>query len=713
MTLFQRETTAADDAGAAAPAPGDAAYQRHKARAAARQADQSKNARDIGEIPPPADPARRARAEGELAWGLRTYFPAAFPLDWSDDHRRVIAKIEHVLRDRALHAMAMPRGSGKTTLCERAILLAALYGWHPFCMLIGAEKDKAEESMGKIQLELEANELLLADFPEVCVPIRALERIANRARGQTYQGQPTRMQWKSNLIVFPTIPGSVSSGTVLKTGSLLSAVRGANFSLPDGKVIRPTAVLLDDPQTRRSAASESQSRTRAKIVAADVLGLAGPGQRISAMMPCTVIEKGDMADQILDRAQHPEWQGERTKLVNRFPKNMARWEEYRELVADKLARDAKPEEVRKAANAFYRKHRAEMDEGAEVAWEQRIDPGDLSALQTAMNLYFRDPEAFASEYQNEPIADDADADELQTADQLARRVNALARGRVPLRAQRLTAFIDVHDKLLFWMVCWWDDDFTGGVLDYGAFPDQGNTQFTLRAAKPTLQKATGLKTVLPAIKKGLMTLIADIAGRSYARDDGVELKVERLLVDANYGYSTDTVYEACRESEFSSLCRPAHGRGIKPQQKAMSEWPVKQGEKAGHHWFRKTGKRAQRFLLVDTNYWKTYAHDALTLAPEEPHSLSLFKAPAHVHRLLAAHLTAEVRTRARVGSRVVDLWDVKPAKPDNHWFDCLVGCCVGASEQGCKLSKVSRLAKPKDEQKPAARRRKSVEILEW
>lgn len=690
------------------------AYERNREGAAERSAENSRAGRDIGEIPAVKDPKRRARAEKDLAWALRTYFPQAFPLAWSDDHKRVIGKIEHALRDRAQHAMAMPRGSGKTTICERATLLASLFGWHMFCLLIAAEKDKGEESMGKIQTELETNELLLEDFPEVCVPVRALERIANRVRGQTYQGQPTRMQWKKTVTVFPTIPGSKSSSAILKTGSLLSAVRGANFALPDGRVIRPTAVLLDDPQTRRSAASETQNRTRAKIVAADVLGLAGPGERMAAMMPCTVIEKGDMVDEILDRTKHPEWQGERTKLLYKFPTNMALWEEYRELVADLLARDAKPEEVRKAANVFYRKHRKEMDAGAKVAWEHRIDPGDLSALQSAMNLYFRDPEAFASEYQNDPLDHEQETEELQSADQLSRRVNALARGRVPLRAQRLTAFIDVHDRLLYWMLCWWDDDFTGGVLDYGASPDQGKLQFTLRGASPTLQKATGLKTVLPAIKRGLTTLIAELCERKFVRDDGVELQVERLLIDANYGYSTDTVYEACRESAYSSLCRPAHGKGIKPNQKAMSEWPVKQGEKAGHHWFRKTGKRSQRWLLVDSNYWKTFVHEGLSLAPEEPHSVSLFKAPAHVHRLLATHLTAEKRTRARVGSRVVDLWDLKPAKPDNHWFDCLVGCCVGASEQGCKLSKSSRLTKPKDdEKKPAAKRRQSVEILEW
>jgi len=39
---------------------------------------------------------------------------------------------------------------------------------------------------------------------------------------------------------------------------------------------------------------------------------------------------------------------------------------------------------------------------------------------------------------------------------------------VPLAATRVTAFIDVHDKLLYWCVCAWEEDFTGYVIDYGA-----------------------------------------------------------------------------------------------------------------------------------------------------------------------------------------------------------------------------------------------------
>ncbi|MCD4727489.1 MAG: hypothetical protein K8R46_07505 [Pirellulales bacterium] len=53
-------------------------------------------------------------------------------------------------------------------------------------------------------------------------------------------------------------------------------------------------------------------------------------------MPCTVIRPEDMADRILDRNKHPQWQGERTKMVYSFPTNESLWAKYTEIRAEGL-----------------------------------------------------------------------------------------------------------------------------------------------------------------------------------------------------------------------------------------------------------------------------------------------------------------------------------------------------------------------------------------
>ena len=254
------------------------------------------------------------------------------------------------------------------------------------------------------------------------------------------------------------------------------------YKRADSRTVRPTLVVLDDPQTDESAHSLSQCATRESILAGAVLGLAGPGKKISGIMPCTVIRPGDMADAILDRDRHPEWNGQRTKLVYAFPTDEALWKRYADVRAESLRQGHGGEE----ATAFYRDNRAAMDAGAVVAWPERYNHDELSAIQHAMNLKLQDEVAFYAEYQNEPLPEKvADDDEL-TADQIAGKINRTKRGEVPVGCNHLTAFIDVQANLLFYVVAAWEDDFTGYVLDYGTFPDQKRLYFTLRDARPTL-----------------------------------------------------------------------------------------------------------------------------------------------------------------------------------------------------------------------------------
>ncbi|WP_164102535.1 hypothetical protein [Candidatus Laterigemmans baculatus] len=48
-----------------------------------------------------------------------------------------------------------------------------------------------------------------------------------------------------------------------------------------------------------------------------------------------------------------------------------------------------------------------------------------------------------------------------TAEQVAGKINQMPRRQVPIAGNHLTAFIDVQQKLLFYVVAAWEDDFTG------------------------------------------------------------------------------------------------------------------------------------------------------------------------------------------------------------------------------------------------------------
>ena len=107
-----------------------AAYARKKKRSQARERQQTLAGQDIAPCPPPQDLARRARADNDLQFLCETYFAKLFTLPWSDDHLRVIHKIERVVMHSETFAIAMPRASGKTTLCPSlSVYLWAAVRW--------------------------------------------------------------------------------------------------------------------------------------------------------------------------------------------------------------------------------------------------------------------------------------------------------------------------------------------------------------------------------------------------------------------------------------------------------------------------------------------------------------------------------------------------------------------------------------------------------
>ncbi|HOQ61258.1 MAG TPA: phage terminase large subunit family protein, partial [Vicinamibacterales bacterium] len=562
------------------PEPEPRDYEAMKEAARARNAELSAIGRDIGVIPEVIDPDRKARAATDFRFFCEAYFPETFSLPWSPDHLKVIAKIETAVLRGGLFAMAMPRGSGKTTLAETACIWAMLTGAQEFVCLIGSDAGHARSMLESIKVEFETNERLLDDFPEAVFPIHALERIHNRAKGQLCGGKPTRIVWTADEIVLPTIPGSKASGAIIRVAGIESRIRGMKFKRADGRAVRPSLVVLDDPQTDESARSDQQVRARLETLNGAILNLAGPGQKISGIMPCTVIRPGDMADQILDRDKHPAWQGERTRLVYVFPTNEKLWDKYAQIRADSFRNDGDGHE----ATEFYGKHRKEMDAGAVIAWPERHNGDELSAIQHAMNLRLQDERAFWAEYQNQPLPQEEGESDHLNADAIAAKTNGLPRGVVPIGASHLTMFIDVQGKLLFHTVVAWEDDFTGYVIDYGAWPDQQRPVFTLRDAQRTLARAASGAGLEGAIYAGLEKLTEDYLSRRWRRDDGAELRIERCLIDANWGQSTDVVYQFCRQSAHAGLIMPSHGRYVGASSIPFSEYKRKTGERVGHHW---------------------------------------------------------------------------------------------------------------------------------
>lgn len=674
--MFERKHTPEETSGARS-------YEERRNAERDRQAEQSLAGRDIGPLPEVVNPDRKAACERNFQLFCESYFPETYALAWSPDHLKVIEKIETAVLRGGLFALALPRGSGKTTITESAALWSMLYGHREFVVLIGATESAALELLDSLKTELEVNERLAEDFPEVCYPVAQLEGIANRCAGQLYKGERTRITWTSNEIVLPTVEGSRASGIIVRVAGITGRIRGMKFKRSDGRSVRPSLVIIDDPQTSESAGSLEQTRKRVRVLAGDILGLAGPGQKISGIMPCTIIRPGDMADIILNRNTHPDWNGEKTRMVYRFPSNMKLWEEYAEIRAEALRTEGNFQK----ATEFYLANREAMDAGAEVSWEARFNHDEVSALQHAMNLKFQDEAAFMSEYQNDPLPDDTADDSLLSVDEICAKINGLARRRVPLKCDRLTMFVDVQKALLFYVVIAWAEDFTGAVIDYGSWPDQHRHEYSLADANPSIQTLFPKAGFEGALYAALSALTDKCLGREWEREDGAVLKIERALVDANWGQSTDVVYQFCRQSSHAGVILPSHGRYVGASSKPMTEYRKQQGDRLGFNWMipNVAGKRAIRHVIYDTNYWKSFIHARLAVPVGDKGALTLYGRIPRAHQLFAEHLTAEYRVKTQGRGRTVDEWKLKPQSHDNHFLDCVAGCAVCGSMLGASL----------------------------
>jgi hypothetical protein len=671
-------------------AKGD--YAKARRRQAERNRAATKASQDIYPIPEVEDYARRKAAGESFKLFCETYFPRAFWRPWSDDHLRVLGKIEKAVREGGLFAFAMPRGSGKTALARCAALWAILYGHRPFVCLIAGSQDNARELLRPIRVMILEEPLLLADFPEAVHPFRCLENSSKRQGQQHIQGRLTHIHWGQDRLVFPTIERdhipaalreeeletSPSSGSIITTTSLDSNLRGQQHTRVDGSIIRPSLVLLDDPQTRDSARSADQTKKRLDLLHGDVMGMAGPGESISALLTCTVMYEGDLADTLLDRDKCPEWEGERTRLVHSWPSSEKLWEQYADI------RKARGREV---ATRFYAERQVEMDKGAVIAWPARYDAkvGEISAIQHAVNLRLRmGPEGFAAECQNEPVLPQT-ADGVLTVDQVLGKVNGHKRSEVPPTCTKLTMFIDVHDRLLFYAVCAWEEVFTGYVIEYGTFPDQRRSSFALVNASRTLGRTFPGTGVDGAIHAGLERLVSEYLQREWKRGTGL-MKIDRLFVDSGY---KPAVVAAVQRKVGGTAMMLSKGVGVRASRRPFAAYTKKPGEVLGNHWYVPNVHRTAQFphVLIDTNFWKSFIHDGLATAESDPGCICLYGTSKTDHTLFAEHIARSERWVELTGPHgTVREWSSLPTRPDNHWLDCLVGCAAAASMCGVKVA---------------------------
>ncbi len=636
-------------------------------------------ARDI-QIPAIKNPARRRRCSGSLLLFEKTYFPHLAYLKIAPFQEERLAQMETMIRYGGRQAKAEPRGSAKTTHALIAALWALLYGYRRHFMVVRASDPEAEQIIRDAKLELETNELLLEDFPEVCAPIRALEGAPQRAGQQTYKGVRTRCEYHSGWIVLPRAMGKSqkSAGSVLSTSGITGKIRGRKINQ-----LRPDFVLLDDIEDNESVKSEAVTAKYDEIIRSDVGGLGGPGKSVAILWLGTIIRRMCLIDQATDRQMRPEWQGKRQAALIEWPTDqaMALWEIYWEMMSEGRRKGDDP--TGRRACEFYRDNRAAMDAGAVVAWADNYiresaedgSPLEISNLQHLMNKRLdMGEDAFLTEYQNDP-PEPGQKGELN-ADLVASRLSLYPAGVVPAGYEfRLVQGIDIRGREIHYIVDAVKEDGSTATIDYDILPvdapdgDLGNPR---DASRPALERA-----VLTALRRRREVVQA----RPYRDHEGNAVEIALTLVDS--GWLPDVVYLFVRES--GPRWRASKGDQQVPGN-ARFRMPAKGsgGTVIGEGWYAKLQASGNWLYHLDADKWKLAAQERYLQSPDTAGSAVWFGNDAKAHRLIAKHIVAE-------------RWNLEKSKFEqlskfNHFLDCKAMCLAAAGMVGAGLMRQEQQA---------------------
>lgn len=638
---------------------------------------------EIGEIPPVADEERRESCRYDLPLFLKTYMPSVFYRDFDDDALKLLADIQEAMLHGGRKAVARPRGAGKTAISLGACLWAALYAHRRFLVLVAATAPAAATMIADAMAFLISEELC-ADFPEVCFPIQAIDGKTQRCRYQTYNGESTRLEITREKIVLPTITGedgeqNASAGVTICAASITGAIRGIHRTDSNNRWIRPDFVLLDDPQTRESAMSQSQTDERERIVAGDCMGLAGHNKKIAAIMACTVINKDDLSERFLNIRKHPEWRGQRTKLVESWGGSDELWREYDETYKSELVGAVE----RGTASRWYEAHRAEIEHGSRVMCESLIADGEVSALQHARNYLVENGEyAFAAECQNEPLNLTPQAEYSITERQVAEHLSHRARGEVSADAVVVAAALDINRYAISYAVIAATGAAQYEVIDYDFWLPKGRREVW----------RDGVESPQEAIAAAVSGCVHDLLK---VKPYGAQLQT--IAVDA--GYEASTIYATC-----NALAREYRGkRIIAARGLSGDKYNEPNATKAIRRGINADYRRGNggSIMLWDSHHWHIVAQRGFLVPTIASGAVALFGDNATAHTVYAAQMCADKleRTYLTPYRKQVAVWKTTGK---NEMGDCTAMSLACISCEGIAPEKRAATVAPAASNAPAA-----------
>jgi len=264
-------------------------------------------------------------------------------------------------------AVAAPRDSAKSSIVSLIYALWCIcYSKENYILLLSDTNKQAADNLSHIKYELENNEKLLEDFPDIC------------EIGQ----KPSPERWTKDEII-------TRNGIKITALGSGQKIRGRR-----NKEERPSLIILDDIENEEGILyAESRQKlfewfTKAVLKAGSA--------RTNFIIVGTILHYDSLLAKLLRDNEMPGWYKKIYKSViswSKHPELWQRWSNifnFRDTYQDKSGKEA--------ANAFYNDNQEAMLEGAAVLWPEQEDYLSLMEMREQEGEW-----SFDSEKQNEPV----------------------------------------------------------------------------------------------------------------------------------------------------------------------------------------------------------------------------------------------------------------------------------------------------------------------
>lgn len=311
----------------------------------------------------PADPAARAarlkRVEQPdgFQFFMETYLPHYVRGDHSLFHQAIFARVPEILSaEKGVRDLFIaPRGSSKSTHLSLGFALYCIVRrLTRYCLEVCDVYAQAALLIEALKAELTTNPRLQHDFPEAC------------GQGRV---------WREGEIV-------TRQNIRVEGLGALQKLRGRRHG-----PYRPDLMFFDDIENDEAVRSPEQRQKLENWINRAALKVGPPDGSMHVIWVGTVLH----FDAVLVRAaRKPMWRVTKFQAIMNWPDRMDLWDAFEEVYHN---------DGEDAAKAFYHQHRREMDAGAVVNWPS-MQPILWLMLERAGSH-----DAFATEYQNQPISE--------------------------------------------------------------------------------------------------------------------------------------------------------------------------------------------------------------------------------------------------------------------------------------------------------------------